>query len=1379
MQDQTIEPFTDRNEIDSGFSSALANNLLQTQSTAEIPDEQRILMEVTEPWYGVHQRITNYLEELNHPYVNLELSVAELRRVALGDLYYYTSSERAEEAIAAWFQIWRELYTRPLSSSLAGELLSINLDFIDRLLENADNGWSEDAVAGMLKSLIDVAARQTAWWARASTLLRRLHKRMPESGPVIDAYAVLVREVWRGTYRSWRNSFRAAGWYEENRHLFSPGSDLSASLSCFSPERFDQLLEDVEAAEGVGDLLALPDYASLADSILAVTEEIGEPVDQAQYLLYLLGNRMLAEQELWILARLVRCLQVIGRSDPTTVNRFIERFFGLLANHHFEEKDLVLNCVLALGKELHRRGDDGLLDTFVDRLVRFPFEAPNVQGVSDEWEVQVNPNHLPNVRLFMRLVGQDTTRYRRLLSALIVQLALHGFFVADTDLFQRDVSDLLNGDIRPLYHKVKQLARLFPVYFNEIGAEGELRDASTEIDEIQHRHDPLIHFFRKQVHVESNVTQVDMARDLILYWATGEKARLTRWLPAEVFQAVQPEGPLFEHVHALVAGLADRFGLPDFLELDRAELTAEIESMEKIPAKERRRVFLLLSLYKLLEQKYSFGVADALIRVENSRLVPADRIARLVSQLAEEAYPGALTATLDIMDGLKAIILDPKPTEADERIYRKRHVAAGIPSLYGVYREPKFEALGLTFRLEVLARRLYGKIVGAMNLHYVTKTTLNEVAQLLVALVRALEIDGMALGVLRQHLEMLEMGLQARDCSVDQYVNIFQFIAADVGRLTEQYVLRAHAGTAEVILAQSLPTDMPASEREQQAHMQSEKLMRQFITVGFGLQELDDLVGKVLMALTFMRGQLDRAELALLMSYDPHRLISPVHGEPQPHDNPFHLGSKGYYLKQMYLHGMPVPEGFIVTTERFRCQTAMSFGPLEKDTDERLRAAVAELERQCGAQFGDPANPLLLSVRSGAVMSMPGMMSTLLNVGINDEIAEALGKQERTAWAVWDCYRRLLQSWAMSHGVVRDVFDQAIESYKARYGVEKKMSFTPAQMREIAYHYKQVMQDHGVTLVEEPFAQLLAAIRIVLTSWFSQRAASYREHLGIAEQWGTAAIVQRMVLGNLNLQSGSGVVLTRDPFKAENGIVLYGDYNVCSQGEDVVSGLINPLPISEVQRSTRWGAVQKTGTLETDFPAIFRRLEELAHLLVVDKGYPHQEIEFTFESEDPADLYILQTRNMAYTEQERARVFVASEELKAKLLGSGMGAGGGALSGRLAFTEADIQALKAESPECPVVVVRPDTVPDDFALIAQADGLLTARGGCTSHAAVAAHRLGKTCVVNCRVLRVYDERRVAELDGRLLRFGDWISIDGRQGTIYQGKFATDYEHIIT
>lgn len=1358
-------------------SSALSANLQETQGPIEIPAEQLLLLELTKNLYGVSKRVQEFLTELNHPFANWDLVIEGLRLTSLSYLHYYLNHADKLAAISVMVEIIKGAFTADLPKKNELELLRTTLEFLAKLLEAEDSEIYEKYVLDTLEHLAGVFQKEPDLCPGRSTLFNRSYKKFLTPDKINRIYTDLFRQSLIVTYQCWLEHCDLTRWYEENRNLFSSESDYQDVLKSLAPTVWQDLMEKAEAAVTDEDLIVLPDYKTLVDKALNTVQKIDEPADRAQVLLYMVDNETFASYEHWLMSDLVSCLRALGSSDESVLLNFIPRFFTLLNRHQFKRKSIALNCAYTLGETLAGRQEIRLLEEFVYQLINVPFEAPDIYGVTDQWEVLINPNHLPHVRLMMHLVEIDPSRFRRLLSALVLQIAIQGLFIKDTDLFQKDVSRLLNSKISPVYQKVKQLARMFPIYFTEIGSEGELRDVSTEIDQIQARRDPLIHFLRKLTHVESNNTQVEFTREIIGYWTSGDKRILKPWLPAEVYAVLEPAGEYFDSVHSIFGSLDRSLTYPAYLRLDYDLIASYIDDQAGIPEIEIKRAKLLVRLYKLLEQKYSFATEDIASWIQRSVLVK-DQQAEFFLRSLEDGNPlEILQSTLDVLESLQDIILDPEPTSGDERIYYKRHIAAGIPSMYGAYRERKFEALGMTFRLEKLARSLFADLVSSINLTYVTKKTLLDIHEILTLLVRALHIDGMTSASLENNINLLAMGLQAQGFSVDQFVNVFQYIAGDVNEITNRYVLNVHAGNMELILDR-LPAAGPGSSSGNDAsYSLSESVLRGLITSCFGLQDLDDLVGKVLVAMTSMRQHLDDQMQTLLMSYDPYRLLSPIHGDKNPYDDPLHLGSKGYFLKRLGLFEMPVPEGFIVTTELFRCQRAMNYAPFQEDTRNRIEEYLTALESVSGKRFGKVRNPLLLSVRSSSVMSMPGMMSTFLNVGLNDEIAETLGKNEKYSWGAWDCYRRLIQSWAMSHGVDRDVFDEAIQNAKLRYGVEKKMEFRPEHMREIAYHYKEIMADHGVSLIQQPFEQLVRAIQIVLESWFAQRAEDYRQHLGIADQWGTSVIVQRMVFGNLNEQSGSGVIMTRSPIDSEASFDLYGDYNVCSQGEDVVSGLVNPLPIT-VSQQQHENSNSGDSSLQVQFPDIYAKLKNAAAFLIEGQGYAHQEIEFTFESERIEDLYILQTRNMVFAENERVQVFVTSESLKNSLLGRGIGAGGGALSGLVAFTTADILELRSRDPGCSVILVRPDTVPEDFSLIAQADGLLTARGGCTSHAAVAAQRLGKTCVVNCRSLRVEEGRQRAELNGKKFHFGDCLSIDGRQGTIYRGDFPVQYEDIV-
>ncbi|MBN1321332.1 MAG: hypothetical protein JXA87_10885 [Thermoleophilia bacterium] len=322
------------------------------------------------------------------------------------------------------------------------------------------------------------------------------------------------------------------------------------------------------------------------------------------------------------------------------------------------------------------------------------------------------------------------------------------------------------------------------------------------------------------------------------------------------------------------------------------------------------------------------------------------------------------------------------------------------------------------------------------------------------------------------------------------------------------------------------------------------------------------------------------------------------------------------------------------------------------------------MQKQTGLYLGDPKRLLTLSVRSGAAISMPGLMATFMDVGLNDNLAEALSRRPGFEWAAWDSYRRFLQSWAMSSGIERDLFDDIMTEFKTRYGIERKLDFPPERMRELALAYKARARDLGVRFTDDPFRQVVACIRKVLDSWDSSEAKLYRRYLGVAQEWGTAVVVQRMVFGNLSRESGSGVTFTRNPLEPySNQVRLFGDFTARSQGEDLVGGLVFPWPISEAQRlgSPTYQGIEHS--LEKDYPGVYRALLEVARDLVSKREYDPQEIEFTFESASGKDLYILQKRAMVHERQENAPFFDASSPEFGPPAAVGMGVAGGAYSG--------------------------------------------------------------------------------------------------------------------
>ena len=497
------------------------------------------------------------------------------------------------------------------------------------------------------------------------------------------------------------------------------------------------------------------------------------------------------------------------------------------------------------------------------------------------------------------------------------------------------------------------------------------------------------------------------------------------------------------------------------------------------------------------------------------------------------------------------------------------------------------------------------------------------------------------------------------------------------------------------------------------------------------------------------------------------------------------LGGKGANLCEMSQLGLPVPPGFIITTEAcldYYGQDRQLPTGLWEDVREQMR----RLDQSIGREFGSTANPLLVSVRSGARVSMPGMMDTILNLGINDQIVLGLDKLMNNERAAFDAYRRFLQIFG---SVVMDMeasdFEEILASHKEAAGVRQDQALNPQQLRDVIRDFKAaIVTTTGKEVPEDPWQQLLEAIQAVFQSWNSPRAIRYRDHYNIPHGWGTAVNVMAMVFGNLGEDSGTGVLFTRDPANGQRQ--LYGEYLTNGQGEDIVAGIRNPDPIS---------------SLAERLPQVHQQLSEMAQRL--ESHYRDvQDMEFTVEA---GRLYLLQTRNAQRTVQaavttavdmveeglitreeglrrvnpeELSQLFVPQFDAKARadavsnntFLARGFGASPGAATGK-AYFDATRASEAAQLGE-PVILVRPETKPDDIHGILESKGVLTSRGGVTSHAAVVTRGLGIPCVVGCEELQVDVRSQLFTVNGRAIREQDTVSVDGTTGEVFAGSIPT-------
>ena len=498
------------------------------------------------------------------------------------------------------------------------------------------------------------------------------------------------------------------------------------------------------------------------------------------------------------------------------------------------------------------------------------------------------------------------------------------------------------------------------------------------------------------------------------------------------------------------------------------------------------------------------------------------------------------------------------------------------------------------------------------------------------------------------------------------------------------------------------------------------------------------------------------------------------------------LGGKGANLAEMKNIGLPVPEGFTITTQA--CNNYYEEGKKLKDTlIKEIFGKIEKLEEMTGKKFGDNANPLLVSVRSGAVVSMPGMMDTVLNLGLNDIAVEGLAKLTENERFAYDSYRRFIQ---MFSDVVLNIhkykFDAVLENIKEKSGYSNDTELTVDDLKKIIDEYKAIVKkETGEDFSQEPREQLLKAVEAVFDSWNNQRAIVYRRINGIPDHYGTAVNVQSMVFGNMGEDSGTGVAFTRNPATGENKV--FGEFLMNAQGEDVVAGIRTPKSIDE---------------LKDVMPAAYKEFMEVSEKL--EKHYKEtQDIEFTIEK---GKLFLLQTRTGKRTafaavniavdmvdegliDKEEALLRIKPEQIdqllhptfnqkelaESKAIAKGLPASPGAASGKVYFTADAVVGAVSKGEKA--ILVRMETSPEDIEGMVAAEGVLTSRGGMTSHAAVVARGMGKCCIAGCGDIKVDEKNLMFKVDDLIFSEGDYISLNGNTGDVYKGVIKTSEAHL--
>jgi pyruvate,orthophosphate dikinase len=1382
-------------------SKALEANIAEFQFDVAIDAKYSTLQEVISKYYGLMEGLNTFLKELSHPLKNWRFIVVEARKYALEYFHLLKNHPKGPQAARTLVNIFSETIASNASVDVKADAIDNLILFLQKLLK--DSGSSRvkfvPLVDDTFQQIFNLSDELFDLFVKSYYQINRLADYFLDGSPRpaqnFKAINSLLIKYFQRTYDYWLNEGDPLSWFISESDGIAPENRFDKIFQNISHAQLRQWKIELdhieqqmplESEEVLKRLLRLPGFSQIVEEYRQVPHALFQKGDHNRrghhlkllflfHIMNVSGLSLIHEETLRDINQTLTW--IISNENYRIIQNLIRKTFSILKERAGAYPATALNCVLNMGKGVYKTDELDLVNFFIDSLIDFGFQAPMIEGVDNEWKIKVNSYHLLNIRIWLELVELKPKWSYRLLSGLIIHLSLCGIFIRDIDLFPRDITRLLNSGIGPVYNLAKQLTRLFPTYFNDIGAEGRLRDISTRIDEVAHRRDILVHFLRKQSHVESSNRIIPFMQAIFKFWHTRDKECLMPFVPPSIYEQIEPQGPFVDGMHHIMTQLqaADLKIPDDFLSIHDDEIKQQIYRIADASDVDLQRFEHALTLYKLLNQKYNLNYLELESYISQLKTEALPDLKRLEIALVEPESKKRLFMILDYLEKLKNIVLSDKPYEIREDIYKKRHITIDIPSMYGSYHEMKFDCMGLTLRLESMVNVLFEALIEDIDLNLITKATFYQIYSLLRLFDKALKLDGILSLEFERQLEFLAHSLEVRGFTQTQYLDIFKGFAQAVNNIINDYFNNVHGQNLTRIARQIpveriLPKFLPQTvtvDREKLQHRVSEVFFRDRITLSLGLQQLDLFLSRILSTLFQQSYKLPKDQLRLLLRYDPQNAMTQSDSSMSRVTGIIHLGNKGLNMVRLKSYGYPVPPGFIITTEVFRCREIIdSYPPAEDNFRQQIAQNIVRLETSTAKKFGDPQNPLLISVRSGSSISQPGMMDTLLDVGNNEEITQGIANRTGNAWFAWDNYRRFLQCYGMAHGLKRDDFDAIIADSKQQAGIPFKREFTGEQMKKIALAYKQMVRDSGIEIVETPYDQLYLAIKSVLDSWESPRAKTYRKIIGISDDWGTAVTVQQMVYGNRSRQSGTGVVFTHNPRWSGDTLKLWGDFTVGNQGEDVVAGLVKTMPISIFQQEIEMRETDMT--LETHFPEIYDTLEEWAHDLTDARGWPPQEVEFTFESESPQDLFLLQTRDMAIREKKRVLAFEFESDSPHVYLGHGVGVSGGAMSGRLIFTLEEIEEWRIMEPGTSLILARNDTVPDDIREIHAADGLLTARGGLTSHAAVVAHRLGKTCVVGCTTLDCSEQAKYCLFNDLHVNSGDYISIDGQEGSVYQG-----------
>ncbi len=1187
------------------------------------------------------------------------------------------------------------------------------------------------------------------------------------------------------------------------------------------------------------------------------------------------------------------CTKFIEKDQIKLFKNTIVLVMPLLLTEIEEERNFAgaFSRIFDLGRSVIESKNVSLIDYFEDILIKNGFCFPEYGGIAQDWSVISNGTHIENIRAWMKLIELHPPLMKKLSASLIVNLKLGGVFLKDTDVFQRDITRLLNSNYGDVFYLITSLAVVFPTFYHNIGATGDIRSFTERLD-TNHQMDDLVHFLRKQVHVESSNRTVILIQRAMEFWMTGDSDLLLDFVPWEVqakldhfyklinLDTEEPVNIIYEKMKDHFSDLSgerfwdllnavDEDEVAHFIEkndFDGVDKEKKQEILEYIKEYYRTRnptemtkilhyinneqdldsrdekvwdrvyamsddefremfegmsnhdistiniekFVLLINVYRMLYDKYNFSEVRAVEKLEyyasqNMFNPPKGFFEKLKGR---DLFTG-LEEVLRTQESLKAdILLSESTFEPLDTIEFKRHIAFGIPSMYGLYKEKKFDTLKVFFHINLLRLRYFEKIIEDLNIEEEVMDY-DRIKIVLKAFQRTYKINGLANQEMNMVFDLLDtpnlMTSQLEDI-ISQLLIIHGGIA-DGFNETFRYVCKE---AINGIGAERIKKQFPQFSEDESIEIMIDRFLRDQIMQTPLLQLFDTFIVQLNRSLSrSMRGKddmmcLNKAAIPSLSEYYKEKIFKLLSGV-EDFDNEvtasvvaasipiypiqsldveksgrrelipiWEVGNKAYGLLFMKnIRGTNIPEGIILASYLYRIfkDDILEDKVMRQKLMKLLKLFTGTLTQN---RFANPLDPQLLSVRSGAVFFMPGVMDTITNVGLSPEILEHYAQIDE--WFAYDCYRRFLQDLATSfYDVKRSVFEEIITTTKKDLNVQLKEKMTGAQMKELAQRYKDELTRRNYYIPEDPYEQLLYSIIAAYMSWDKATAVNYRKIMGISNEWGTGIIIQKMILGNKSQADISGVVQSN--YHGDEKISLFGEYKTRSQGYDLVSGVAKVFPISDDQKIV-FPKYKEIPSLEEYRPEIYKMIYDSVWS-IRDQFRNEVQIEFTVENNI---LYLLQVRGLAKHQFLKEDIDEEPGLLKEAFLGQGLAASGGATSGRVVFKTERIAAIRERHRGDKVILILPETNPEDVVGLKESDGVLTCLGGMTSHAVLQMRRFKKTGVSDFSEMQIdidLGKAVIEKADGGKVHIkeGDFITIDGSTGKVYLGQHRTTIKTI--